>query len=106
MLLRLSSTAATLLRVLFGFDAKDKDKRALQLVWDTIEGTRELLVSGGFLVDFFPILRFAPSVIPFQRKFARWRAVNMHFKNELFARYKMELVCNHLLSYPRPPSTP
>ena len=84
--------AATLLRTLYGFEAKDKDDRMLALIWDCVEGTRELLISGGFLMDFFPILRFAPWFVPFHRKLARWRAGNVRFKDEPFARYKAQSV--------------
>lgn len=84
--------AATLLRTLYGFNAEDREDRMLSLIWDSIEGTRELLISGGFMMDFFPILRFAPSFLPFHRKLAKWRAANLRFKEEPFARYKAELV--------------
>ena len=84
--------AATLLRTLYGFEAKDNDDRMLALIWDCVEGTRELLISGGFLMDFFPILRFAPWFVPFHRKLARWRAGNVRFKDEPFAWYKAQLV--------------
>nr|VWO95120.1 N/A [Ganoderma boninense] len=78
----------TLLKTLYGFDAKGRDDRVLSLIWDCVEGTRELLISGGFLMDFFPILRFAPSFLPFHRKLAKWRAANVRFKDEPFARFK------------------
>ncbi|EJF63284.1 cytochrome P450 [Dichomitus squalens LYAD-421 SS1] len=94
------SIAAMLVRTLFGFDAQDRNDRVLKLVWDCIEGTRELLISGGFLMDFFPILRFAPSFVPFQRKLARWRTINEHFKDELFAQYKAELKTQERDAYP------
>ena len=81
-----------LIRVLYGFDMEDRDNRVLNLIWATVEGTRELLISGGFLMDFLPILRFAPSFVPFQRKLTRWRTVNVRFKEELFAQYKARQV--------------
>ncbi|TBU48574.1 cytochrome P450 [Dichomitus squalens] len=54
------SIAALLVRTLYGFD-----------------GTRELRISGGFLMNFLPILRLAPSFVLFQRKLARWCLVNI-----------------------------
>ena len=80
------------MRTLYGFDAEGKDDSVLKLVWDCIEGSRQLLVAGGFLVDFFPILRFAPSFVPFQRKLAGWRTVNLQFKEDMFAKYKADIV--------------
>ena len=84
--------SATLVRTLYGFDTKDQDDSVLKLVWDCIEGSRQLLVAGGFLMDFFPILRFAPSFVPFQRKLAEWRTVNVRFKEDMFAKYKADVV--------------
>ncbi|PIL22691.1 cytochrome P450 [Ganoderma sinense ZZ0214-1] len=92
--------AATMLRTLYGFDAKGRDDRMLSLIWDCIEGTRELLISGGFLMDFFPILRFAPSFLPFHRKLAKWRTANVRFKDELFARFKAQSKDRNHETYP------
>ncbi|KAI1785552.1 cytochrome P450 [Ganoderma leucocontextum] len=94
------SIATTLLRTLYGFEAKARDDKMLSLIWDAIEGTRELLISGGFLIDFFPILRFAPSFVPFQRKLAKWRAANIRFKDESFAQFKTESGNRNRDTYP------
>nr|VWO95117.1 N/A [Ganoderma boninense] len=80
----------SLQETLYGFDARDRDDRMLSLIWDCVEGTRELLISGAFLMDFFPVLRFAPSFLPFHRKLAKWRAANVRFKDEPFARFKAQ----------------
>ncbi|TBU29961.1 cytochrome P450 [Dichomitus squalens] len=71
------SIAALLVRTLYGFDVQDRHDRMPKLPRDCIEGTRELRISGGFLMNFLPILRLAPSFVLFQRKLARWCLVNI-----------------------------
>ncbi len=54
-------------------------------------GTREVLVSGGFLVDHLPFLRHLPAFVPgagFQKKFAEWRKATLDVRDAPFKRYE------------------
>ena len=62
-----------ILKIVYGIDV-GADDATLAIVEKGLEGTREVVIAGGFLVDHFPALRHAPAWVPFQRLFARWRA--------------------------------
>nr|VWO95118.1 N/A [Ganoderma boninense] len=80
--------ATTLLRVLYGLEKQHEIDEAIAVIQGGLEGARNVLVSGGFLVDFFLILRYLPSFVPFQRRFAKWRAGLERLMSTPFARYQ------------------
>ncbi|KAM5539386.1 hypothetical protein V8D89_006838 [Ganoderma adspersum] len=82
------SVATTLLRVLYGMEKQDEIDETVAAIQGGLEGSRQILVSGGFLVDFFPILRYSPSFVPFQRQFEKWRAGLERLMNTPFAHYQ------------------
>ncbi|PIL22985.1 cytochrome P450 [Ganoderma sinense ZZ0214-1] len=82
------SVATTLLRVLYGIETQNDIDEAVAAIQGGLEGGRQVLVSGGFLVDFFPILRYSPSFVPFQRRFAKWRTGLERLMNTPFACYQ------------------
>ena len=84
--------SSTLLRINYGVQTAYENDETLAIVDEGLEGTREILVSGGFLVDFLHFLRFAPSFVPFQRKFAKWRVDHDRLFHAPFQKYKETLV--------------
>ena len=88
------SVATALLRVLYGMEkpTEIEETVAVAAIEGGLEGSRQILVSGGFLVDFFPILRYSPSFVPFQRQFAKWRAGLERLMNTPFACYQAATV--------------
>ncbi|OBZ67543.1 O-methylsterigmatocystin oxidoreductase [Grifola frondosa] len=63
--------------IMYGFEPQD-DKYFF-LLEKASESTAEGLVSGTFLVEFIPFLKYIPSWVPgagFQKKFAEWRAAS------------------------------
>ncbi|KAH9927187.1 cytochrome P450 [Epithele typhae] len=74
------TVGATLMKVIYGLDAKYENDEALMTIDKGLEAGREALIPGNFLVDVLHFLRYLPSFFPSQRHFARLRAQakNMH----------------------------
>ncbi|OBZ67817.1 O-methylsterigmatocystin oxidoreductase [Grifola frondosa] len=71
----------SLTKILYGF--KPDDDKYLSLVEKATESTEEL-VSGTFLVDFVPFMKYLPSWFPgagFQKRFAKWRAASVNARD-------------------------
>ncbi|OBZ67807.1 O-methylsterigmatocystin oxidoreductase [Grifola frondosa] len=67
----------SMVKIMYGFEPQD-DKYFF-LLEKASESTTEGLVSGTFLVEFIPFLKYIPSWFPgagFQKKFAEWRAAS------------------------------
>ncbi|RPD57200.1 CyP450 monooxygenase [Lentinus tigrinus ALCF2SS1-7] len=82
---------AAVLKMAYGIDVKDENDEMLAFIEAGLQGTRELIVSGGFLVDYFPFLRHMPSFFPgcgFHKLFAKWRKDNKLLREMPFMRYK------------------
>ena len=73
---------------MYGLDVADSSDPTLAAVESGLMGTREILVAGAFLVDYFPILQHAPEWVPFQRRFKMWREDIRQMKDIPFQRYK------------------
>ncbi|KAH9929126.1 cytochrome P450 [Epithele typhae] len=67
------SVGATLMKVVYGLDAKYENDESLMTIDKGLESGRESLVPGRFLVDVIPILRFLPPFFPSQKRFSRLR---------------------------------
>ncbi|TFK83976.1 CyP450 monooxygenase [Polyporus arcularius HHB13444] len=81
---------AAILKMAYGIDVKDEKDEMLTYIDTGLQGSRELVV-GGFMVDFFPVLRHMPSFFPgcgFQRLFAKWSEDNKLLRDMPFRRYK------------------
>ena len=79
----------------YGIDVKDENDEVLTGIDAGLQGTRELVVAGGFLVDYFPFLRHLPSFFPgcgFHKLFAKWREDNKLLREMPFLRYKEAIV--------------
>ncbi|KAH9911824.1 O-methylsterigmatocystin oxidoreductase [Epithele typhae] len=63
------SVGATLMKVVYGLDAKYENDESLMTIDKGLESGRESLVPGRFLVDVIPILRFLPPFFPSQKRF-------------------------------------
>ncbi|RPD57201.1 CyP450 monooxygenase [Lentinus tigrinus ALCF2SS1-7] len=88
---------AAILKMAYGIDVKDENDELLTYIETGLQGSRELILSGGFLVDFIPILRHLPSFLPgcgFRKKFARWRENNRLLRAMPFQRYKEAVDAN------------
>ena len=74
---------------MYGLDTKENNDDIMECIEDGLVGTREILVTGGFLVDYIPILQYAPLwMAPFKRRFKKWREAFLHMKRLPFERYK------------------
>ena len=87
-----SVVSSTLLRMIYGVSPAYDDDEILAIVDEGLIGPREVLVSGGFLVDFLPFLRYAPPFVPFRKKFAKWRVDNDRMFHAPFEKHKAILV--------------
>lgn len=86
----------------YGIDVKDENDEVLTYIDTGLEGSRELII-GGFLVDFFPVLRHMPSFFPgcgFQKLFAKWRKDNQLLRDVPFLRYKDAVVGSSATPHP------
>ncbi|KAI0690874.1 cytochrome P450 [Cerioporus squamosus] len=82
---------SAVLKIAYGIDVKGENDEMLAFIDAGLAGTRELVLAGGFLVDYLPILRYMPSFFPgcgFHRLFTKWREDNKLFRNMPFKRYK------------------
>ncbi|KDR79209.1 hypothetical protein GALMADRAFT_137092 [Galerina marginata CBS 339.88] len=71
--------AATIMSVAYGISVKESDDPYISNAEGALMGLAEAGVPGTFLVDLIPILKYVPTWFPgagFQRKAARWRAMN------------------------------
>ncbi|KAI0691793.1 CyP450 monooxygenase [Cerioporus squamosus] len=78
------------LKMAYGIDVKDENDEVLTYIDTGLQGSRELII-GGFLVDYFPVLRYMPSFFPgcgFHKLFARWREDNKLLRDMPFRRYE------------------
>lgn len=86
------STATELvLRLAYGVDAIEEHDPTVAVVKAALDGTRQIVLSGGFAVDFFPILRHYPSWLPggsYLNKFTDWKAANDHLRDAPFTRHQ------------------
>ena len=79
----------------YGVDVKDENDEVLICIDAGLQGGRELIVAGGFLVDYLPFLRHLPSFFPgcgFHKLFAKWREDNELLRDMLLLRYKEAIV--------------
>ncbi|KAI0770058.1 cytochrome P450 [Fomes fomentarius] len=84
------SISSVILKITYGVDIADKNDSILLAINVGILGTRQILVSGGFLVDYIHFLRHVPSFLPgggFQKKFAKWRVDSWRQLDAPFDRY-------------------
>lgn len=84
------SISSVILKITYGVDIADQNDSILLAINVGILGTRQILVSGGFLVDYIHFLRHFPSFLPgggFQRKFAKWRVDSWRQRDAPFDRY-------------------
>ncbi|KAH9912856.1 cytochrome P450 [Epithele typhae] len=96
------SVSNMLLRIVYGIYASEEDQ-AILAVDAGVRGTREVILAGGFIVDYFPVLQHLPSFVPVQRKFAKWRGALEKMTALPFAQFmsqevKPECVLNDMLA--------
>ncbi|KAH9924356.1 cytochrome P450 [Epithele typhae] len=84
-----SAMSAALLEIVYGLQAREGDE-TIKVVDIGMQGVRELLLSGTFLVDILPFLQYAPSFKPFRRTFERWRRDLRRMMVLPFERYMAE----------------
>ncbi|KAI0712351.1 cytochrome P450 [Earliella scabrosa] len=85
------SFTSAVLKIAYGIDITDAKDETLTIVREGVEGTREVLVSGGFAVDHLPFLRHLPSFFPgagFKKRFAEWRKATLRLRDAPFERYQ------------------
>ncbi|KAH9924329.1 cytochrome P450 [Epithele typhae] len=82
------SVSATLVKVVYDLDVKDENDEVLKAIELGLEGGREALIPGRFLVDSLPFLRFLPSFFPSQRHFARLSDQRSHMFDLPYALHK------------------
>ncbi|KAI0715642.1 O-methylsterigmatocystin oxidoreductase [Cerioporus squamosus] len=76
--------AEAILKIAYGVDVVDENDETVEMINEGVAGVRELLVFGGFLVDYLPFLRYAPSYLPgcgFQKQFKVWARANQRLRN-------------------------
>ena len=91
----LSTFSAVILKMAYGIDVKDESDEMLTYIDAGMEGIRKLAVSGGFVVDSLPFLRYLPSYVPgcgFQKTFAQWRERSALWRNTPFKHYQDAVV--------------
>ncbi|KAM5539389.1 hypothetical protein V8D89_006841 [Ganoderma adspersum] len=108
--------SATLLKVVYGIDVDNGDHEIVNGIRAAAQGFSEALVPGKFLVEFIPWLEHIPAWFPgagFQKKFAKWRAMQVAFRIAPFERRNTSLcktgytmasyvtIVDQLLSRPR-----
>ncbi|KAH9912858.1 cytochrome P450 [Epithele typhae] len=97
------SISSMLLRIVYGIYASEEDQ-AILAVDAGVRGTREVILAGGFIIDYFPVLQHLPSsFVPVQRKFAKWRGALERMTTLPFAQFmsqeiKPECVLNDMLA--------
>ena len=82
------------MKLAYGLDASTDNDETLASIQEGVTGTRQVVIAGGFLVDFIPILRYWPSWLPgggFQKKFAKWRLATKRMIDAPFDRYMKEV---------------
>ena len=88
-----STFSAAVLKILYDIDVAPENDETLAIIEEGLLGSREVIVSGGFLVDYFHFLRHMPSFVPFQRQFTKWRKATKRMHDAPFERYKRAVVC-------------
>ena len=74
-------------KILYGYDAASEDDKYIALIDKTLQA-EEAFVSGTFMVEFLPWLRYVPRWFPgagFQKTFAEWRRCAHEVKNDMVA---------------------
>ncbi|TFK90517.1 cytochrome P450 [Polyporus arcularius HHB13444] len=82
--------AEAILKVAYGVDVADEHDETVEVINAGVEGVRELLVFGGFLVDYLPFLRHVPSYLPgcgFMKQFQKWARANQRLRNVPYQRF-------------------
>ena len=95
-----SNFASSILKVTYDIDIVDESDPYLELFDEAMEGVKEGLVPGRFLVEFLPFLRHIPPWFPgakSQRLWAKWRAAGDKLKNLPFEYAKAKLVCHTVI---------
>lgn len=84
-----STFAEAILKMAYGVDVVDEHDETVEVINEGVEGVRELLVFGGFLVDYLPFLRHVPSYLPgcgFMKQFETWARANQRLRNVPYQR--------------------
>ena len=71
-----STFAATMMKIGYGIAVQESEDPYISIAEELLSGIAEVGISGSFLVDLFPILKYVPSWFPgagFQKKAARWK---------------------------------
>ncbi|KAG8747883.1 hypothetical protein FRC10_010502 [Ceratobasidium sp. 414] len=72
------TAGATVLKLAYGYDVRDRDDRFIVLADKTMDMFSILTTPGAFLVDTFPLLRYLPWA-PFKAKAKEWRKLLWDF---------------------------
>ncbi|OSD07367.1 cytochrome P450 [Trametes coccinea BRFM310] len=85
--------AATMIKILYGIDAKDEDDEHVQLIDEALARSIEIM-TGGHLIDFLPWLQYLPRWVPgtgFRRELDKCKAAIDDTKEVPFAKMKATL---------------
>ena len=81
--------AEAILKIAYGVDVVDEHDETVEVINEGVAGVRELIVFGGFLVDYLPFLRHVPSYLPgcgFMKQFERWAEANQRLRRVPYQR--------------------
>ena len=90
---------SSILKIVYDIDVEDENDPYLDILDEAMEGIKEGLVPGKFLVEFLPFLRHIPLWFPgvaSQRLWAKWMAAGDRQKNAPFEHTKAKLVRRHV----------
>ena len=95
-----SNFAEAILKIAYGVDVVDAHDETVEVINEGVAGVRELLVFGGFLVDYLPFLRHVPSYLPgcgFMKRFEKWAKDNQRLRRVPYQRLCDALASVHKL---------
>ena len=90
-----STFAATIMKIGYGISFQESDDPYITIAEEVLNGVAETGISGTFLVDMSPFLKYVPSWFPgagFQKKAARWREIVNTMAEKPFRHVEEQLV--------------
>ena len=90
-----STFAATMMKIGYGIAVQESEDPYISIAEELLSGIAEVGISGSFLVDLFPILKYVPSWFPgagFQKKAARSKEAGHIMADKPFYHVQEQLV--------------
>jgi hypothetical protein len=100
--LRISLVGSTTLSMLYSIKVQPYNDLYIRVAEEAVAAAAELLITGAFLVDIIPVLKYVPEWFPgakFQKKAATMREHAARIRNVPFAATEKLMVCDPLLFF-------